>query len=61
MKVTVPDMSCSHCVLTIQKSLLVNGLNAQVSLLEKTVTFNNERDMEKIIEAIKKVGYTPEV
>lgn len=61
MKVTVPDMSCNHCVMTIQKALLVNGLNAQVNLVDKSVTFKNEKDLEKVLEAVKKAGYNPEV
>lgn len=61
MKVTVPDISCNHCVMAIQKSLLVNGLNAQVSLIEKTVSFKDEKDLEKVVDAIKKAGYNPEV
>ncbi|MBU1094096.1 MAG: heavy-metal-associated domain-containing protein [Firmicutes bacterium] len=61
MKVKVPDMSCNHCVMTIQKSLLVSGLNAQVSLVDKSVNFKNEKDLEKVLEAVKKAGYNPEV
>lgn len=61
MKVRVPDISCSHCVLEIQKSLLTNGLNAQVSLIEKAVSFKEEKDLEKVLNAIKKAGYTPEI
>ncbi len=61
MKVTVPDMSCNHCVMTIQKALLVDGLNAQVSLVDKSVNFKNEKDLEKVIAAVKKAGYNPTV
>ncbi len=61
MKVIVPDISCSHCVMAIQKSLLVNGLNAQVSLIEKAVSFKEEKDLEKVLDAVRQAGYTPEV
>ncbi len=61
MKITVPDITCNHCVMTIQKALLVNGLNAQVNLVDKSVNFKNEKDLEKVIATVKKAGYNPEV
>jgi copper chaperone CopZ len=61
MKVTVPDMSCKHCVMTIEKSIVMSGLKAKVVLDDKSVTFTNEKDLEKIKQAIVKAGYTPEV
>jgi len=61
MKVTVPDMSCKHCVMKIEKSVMMSGLKAKVALEDKSVTFNNEQDLEKIKEAIAKAGYTAQV
>jgi copper chaperone CopZ len=61
MKVIVPDMSCKHCVMTIEKSIVMSGLKAKVLLDDKSVTFQNEKDLEKIKQAIVKAGYTPEV
>ncbi len=61
MKVIVSDITCNHCVMTIQKALLINGLNAKVELADKSVNFKNDKDLEKVIETIKKAGYTPVV
>ena len=61
MKVTVPDMSCNHCVMAIQKSLILSGSNAKVDLTDKSVSFKDEKDLDKVVEAIKKAGYHPEV
>jgi len=61
MKVTVPDMSCKHCVMKIEKSVVMSGLKAKVNLEDHSVTFSNEKDLEKIKEAIQKAGYTPQV
>ncbi|MBN2299679.1 MAG: heavy-metal-associated domain-containing protein [Acholeplasmataceae bacterium] len=61
MKVNVPDISCKHCVMAIQKSLILSGLNAKVDLDDKSVSFKNDKDLDKVIDAIKKAGYTPEL
>ncbi|MFH0767208.1 MAG: heavy-metal-associated domain-containing protein [Bacillota bacterium] len=61
MKVTVKDMSCNHCVMTIQKALITSGLNAKVDLSDKSVSFKDEKDLNKILVAVRKAGYTPEV
>jgi hypothetical protein len=39
----------------------MSGLKAKVLLDDKSVTFQNEKDLEKIKQAIVKAGYTPEV
>jgi len=61
MKVTVTDITCKHCVMTIKKALLVKGINATVELSDKSVTFKNDKDFEKVVSTIKEAGYTPEV
>jgi len=61
MKVTVTDITCKHCVMTIQKALLVKGINAKVELSDKSVTFKNEKDLDAVVQTIKEAGYTPEV
>lgn len=61
MKIIVSDITCNHCVMTIQKALLMKGLNAKVELKDKSVTFKNEKDLDKVIQTIKEAGYTPEV
>ncbi|HAX03276.1 MAG: hypothetical protein A2Y45_01055 [Tenericutes bacterium GWC2_34_14] len=61
MKVTVNDMSCNHCVMKIQKQLMMDGLQATVELKDKSVTFKKEADLDKVKASIEKAGYTPEV
>jgi copper chaperone CopZ len=57
MKVYVENMTCNHCVMKIQKSLLVNGVVAQVNLDEHAVILKSEKDLEKALKAIKEAGY----
>jgi len=45
----------------IEKTLMMDNLKAKVSLEDKSVSFNNEADKDKIISSIKKAGYTPQV
>lgn len=61
MKVIVPDMSCKHCVMKIEKSLMMEGLKAKVVLDDQSVNFTKESDLEKVKKAIEKAGYTPQV
>lgn len=57
MKLYVDDMSCNHCVMKIQKALLTSGIQAVITLEDKTVNLKAEKDVDKAIEAIKKAGY----
>lgn len=57
MKIIVPDMSCNHCVMKIQKQLLIDGLKATVDLKDKSVQFKQESDLEKVTASVKKAGY----
>ena len=59
MKIKVEDMSCKHCVAKIEKSLLLHGVDAQVTLSDHTVTVKKDSDQEKAFDAITKAGYTP--
>ncbi len=61
MKVNVTDITCKHCVMKIEKTLMMDNLKAKVSLEDKSVSFSNEADKEKVILSIKKAGYTPVV
>ncbi len=61
MKIRVSDITCKHCVMTIQKALIMSGVNAKVELADQSVTFKNDKDLDKVVETIKKAGYTPEV
>jgi copper chaperone CopZ len=58
MKLTVKDMSCNHCVMTIQKALLVSGIQGKVELSDKSVTILKDSDVDHAKEVIKKAGYT---
>lgn len=60
MKLKVKDMSCNHCVMKIQKSLLVKGVKAEIDLSNHIVDVKLEKDVDKAIEAIKEAGYTAE-
>ncbi|MDY0339083.1 MAG: cation transporter [Acholeplasmataceae bacterium] len=57
MKLHVENMTCNHCVMKIQKSLLINGVEAKVSLEEHAVILKSEKDFEKAKKAIKDAGY----
>jgi len=59
MKIKVNDMNCKHCVMSIQKALLLNQIKGTVDLSTKTVDVI-EKDVEKAIKAIKVAGFTPE-
>lgn len=58
MKVNVKDMTCNHCVMKIQKQLMVDGLKATVELSDKSVTFKKDEDLPKVKASIEKAGYT---
>ncbi|HRX45131.1 MAG TPA: heavy-metal-associated domain-containing protein [Acholeplasmataceae bacterium] len=58
MKITVPDMSCNHCVMKIQKQLLIDGVQATVDLKDKSVNFKKDADLEKVTASVKKAGYS---
>jgi copper chaperone CopZ len=61
MKVKVKDMTCNHCVMKVQKSIIMDGLKATVDLSDQSVSFTHDQDLEKIKLAIQKAGYTPSV
>lgn len=58
MKVYVSDMSCNHCVMKIQKQLMMDGLQATVELADQSVSFKKEGDLDKVKSSIEKAGYT---
>lgn len=57
MKLTVNNMTCNHCVMTIQKALLINNIKGDIDLATKSVEIKKESDVEKAKEVIKKAGY----
>ncbi|MCJ7802680.1 MAG: permease [Candidatus Marinimicrobia bacterium] len=58
----VNDMTCKHCKMTIENKLSsVEGVSkVSVNLDEKTVGVDGDVNMDKIEEAIREAGYTPE-
>ena len=58
----VNDMDCKHCKMTIDNKLgSLNGVTkVAVNLDDKTVGVEGDISRDKIIEAIKEAGYTPE-
>lgn len=61
MKIHVPDMSCNHCVMKIQKQLLMDGIKATVDLKDQSVSFKKDSDLDKVTESVQKAGYTVNV
>ena len=57
MKLIVPDMSCNHCVMKIQKQLMIDGIQATVDLKDKSVSLKKESDLEKAKQSLIKAGY----
>jgi len=64
MEVTikVPDMTCDHCKMTIEKVLRdVSGVSeVQVTLQEHRVRISGNAEINRIINAIQSAGYTAE-
>jgi copper chaperone len=62
---SVPDMSCGHCVATVQGALeRVDGVESvEVSLDTKAarVFHHGEIDTYALEEAVQAVGFTPEI
>ena len=64
MEVTirVPDMTCDHCKMTIEKALQgVKGVSkVQITLSEHRVQVSGKSEVNQIIQAIQSAGYTAE-
>jgi copper chaperone CopZ len=54
----VKDMSCEHCVATMNKVLKKNKINGEVNLPNKTIKVDSENEA-KVIELITEIGYEP--
>jgi len=61
----VPDMSCGHCVATVQGALEgVEGVESvDVSLETKMVIVRAIQELETydLLQAVRETGFTPEV
>lgn len=58
--IKVNDMTCMNCVNKINMKLTMNKINAKIDLPTHSVSVK-DNELEKAIELIKEVGYTPEV
>jgi copper chaperone len=60
MKLSVPDMTCGHCVATVTKAVktLDPAAQVQVELASKTVTVETSAPAPAVAEALENAGYT---
>lgn len=62
MRVTIkiPDMTCDHCKMTIEKALkVISGLeDVQVDLKDKNVQVSGNIQVNQVVDAIRTAGYT---
>jgi copper chaperone len=59
MKVTLPDMSCGHCVATVTKAVKALDASAEVKadLASKTVAIETSAPAPAVAKALEKAGY----
>ena len=59
----VSDMTCSHCVATVEKAVRsVDGsASVKIDLAELAVTIESTKPATSFADAIKQAGYTPEL
>jgi copper chaperone len=59
LKLKVPDMTCGHCVSTVEKAIKAVDARASVKtdLASKTVTVDSSAAVEAISKAIDGAGY----
>lgn len=54
----VPDMNCEHCVSRITKALEEQKLNFKVTLSDKTVEIDGDKDaVNSAVAALDSIGY----
>jgi len=63
MKFRIPDMSCGHCVATIDKAITALDTNASVScdLENRTVAIETNTPAENVEAALRKIGFEPDL
>jgi len=61
----LPSIHCRHCVHTINMEISeiegVRSVEADLDTLSATISFEAPATEEKIIEALKAIGYPPEL
>ncbi len=65
LSLKVPDISCGHCVAAVRGALeTIEGVEeVHISLEARTVLVRgvDALDLSDMVEAIREVGYTPQV
>ncbi len=58
---TVPDMSCDHCRMRIEKALAASGLvsSAKVDLAKKQVSIDSASGRAALAAILSDAGYPP--
>lgn len=54
--IKVENMNCQNCVGKIQRSLLINGIENEIDLPNRTVSVSEDA-YQKAVEVIEKAGY----
>ncbi|PNR97559.1 heavy-metal-associated domain-containing protein [Petrotoga olearia] len=59
----VPDMSCEHCKMNIEKQLKSSGVvqDFKVDLENKKVEVETLQEPEKIVNLLDEIGYPPKL
>ncbi len=62
--VTIPDMSCGHCLMTIKREAGevqgVTSVEGEVESKRVTITWDDPADWSQIEAALKEAGYPPQ-
>ncbi len=63
IELSVPDMSCGHCVATITKTVkdLDNAATVTADLATRSVTIDTKADKGTIAAALEEAGYPSSV
>ena len=61
LEVSVPDIDCAHCKITIESALkqLDEVEDASVNIKTKKVVIKGTANRKEVIEKIKEAGYNP--
>ena len=59
----VSDMTCSHCVATVEKAVrsVDDSASVKVDLANLAVAVESTKPAARFADAIKEAGYTPEL
>ena len=61
IEMSVPDMTCGHCIATIRKAVsgIDQGATCNVDLEARRVTVGSVLPPSDFVEALEEVGYSP--